>query len=374
MPDFLRKAALATFSLAVTLALVEGVLRVFHLGPKQFGSGNQYVFYRFDPVLGWSNLPSASGDFARAEFQHRVDTNSLAMRDREPGPRAAGNLAVAVLGDSFTWGLGAAYGERYTEVMEQADPRIDAWNYGVSGYAPVQYLLELDEVLKRKPDFVLLAFCLSNDLVDNVTSVASGYEKPWARTSNDGARVEVTGYPLHELKSIGTRLQGESSGFVIVALLQRWWAELLQPKETLSIATFFQPDSELGAQERAARDNAWKVNRLLLADIRDKVQAALGPGRFAILLVPGQESYGMEGSKAPRGSNPATVAEGVLAQLKELSIPAIDAREVIRPEDFWQQDGHWRPSGHAKVGRMVAAWLAKAVPAAATRPASTPQP
>ena len=82
----------------------------------------------------------------------------------------------------------------------------------------------------------------------------------------------------------------------------------------------------------------------------------------------------MEGSKAPRGSNPATVAEGVLAQLKELSIPAIDAREVIRPEDFWQQDGHWRPSGHAKVGRMVAAWLAKAVPAAATRPASTPQP
>ena len=374
MPDFLRKAALAAFSLLLTLALVEGVLRVFHLAPKQFGSGNQYVFYRFDPALGWSNLPSASGDFARAEFRHRVDTNSLAMRDREPTPRAAGGLAVAVLGDSFTWGLGAAYGERYTEVMEQADPRIDAWNYGVSGYAPVQYLLELDDVLKRKPDYVLLALCLSNDLVDNVTPVTSGYEKPWARATGDGTRVEVAGYPLHELKSIGTRLQGESSRFVVVALLQRWWAEFGQPEEALSIATFFRPDEELTTDERAARDNAWKVNRLLLAAIRDKVRAALGPDRLAVMLVPGKESFGMEGSKAPKGSNPATVAEGVLAQLKELSIPAIDAREVIRPEDFWQDDGHWRPSGHAKVGRMLAAWLGKAMPAAAERPANTPQP
>ena len=44
---------------------------------------------------------------------------------------------VAFLGDSFTWGVGTPYGERFTEIVESLNPKINALNFGVTGYSPV---------------------------------------------------------------------------------------------------------------------------------------------------------------------------------------------------------------------------------------------
>jgi lysophospholipase L1-like esterase len=363
MTPFLKKSALMLGSFGLTLVCLEGVLRVFHLAPKQFGAGRTAIFYRFDPVLGWANLAANSGQFTRAEFSHPVTTNSLGMRDREMIPQRDGMFRIAVLGDSFTWGLGAAYGERFTEVMEDTDPRLDVLNFGVSGYAPVQYLLEIEQILAVKPDFVLLAFCLSNDLIDNVPPVTSeGYQRPYARLAPGGNDVEIVGYPLAMTTRMGRDLEGEDSSLVIVAWLKRYWAQAMQPKQLLSIDTFFKRSEDLTAEEVRARDAAYEVNRILLGKIRDKVQAALGPDRFAVLLVPGKEFVGMASAKVPRDADPSTVAVHLRQTLSDLAIPVIDGREVIRPEDFWENDGHWRPSGHAKVGRLLVDFLARVLP------------
>jgi len=36
----------------------------------------------------------------------------------------------------------------------------------------------------------------------------------------------------------------------------------------------------------------------------------------------------------------------------------IDGRPALTPADFWERDGHWRPSGHRKFGALVAKYLA----------------
>jgi hypothetical protein len=60
------------------------------------------------------------------------------------------------------------------------------------------------------------------------------------------------------------------------------------------------------------------------------------------------------------GSDRDAVAKGVLASLQRLDIPAIDGRQVIVKEDFWKVDGHWRPSGHKKIGELLAKFMADA--------------
>ena len=56
-----------------------------------------------------------------------------------------------------------------------------------------------------------------------------------------------------------------------------------------------------------------------------------------------------------------TVANGVLASLSRLGIPAIDGRAVLTPDDFWARDIHWRPSGHKKIGNQLGTFLAKLI-------------
>ena len=143
MKTFLQNVGLVLVSAVISLSGIDIGLRI--CGPDVFFMGNQFVFYRYDPVLGWSNLPNMQGQFSRIEFSYPVQINSLGMRDVEPADARKGEFKVAFMGDSFTWGVGAAYGERFTEVVEALDPRINALNFGVSGFAPVQYLLQIDQ-------------------------------------------------------------------------------------------------------------------------------------------------------------------------------------------------------------------------------------
>ncbi len=164
MKSWIKNATLLVIAWAVALGGIELALRVF--GDDVLALGNQFVFYRFDPKLGWSNRPNSHGYLTRAEYRIPVEINSVGMRDREPPPRLQGRQRIAVLGDSFVWGVGAQYGQRFTEVLQRKLPRLDVLNYGVSGYGTTQELAQLDGVLDAKPDYVIVALCLSNDVTD----------------------------------------------------------------------------------------------------------------------------------------------------------------------------------------------------------------
>ena len=102
------------------------------------------------------------------------------------------------------------------------------------------------------------------------------------------------------------------------------------------------------------------VNELLIEAMRKKVETAIGPDRFAVLLVPTKYEYGME-NLVPRNGDPATVAEQIRASLSRLGIPSIDARPALTPAEFWKVDAHWRPAGHKKIGELLTRYLGTAI-------------
>ncbi len=368
MKTTLQNLAVVLASCLIALAGIEGALRIW--GPDVLAMGNQYVFYRFDPVLGWSNLPGAKGQFSRLEFSYPVEINAIGMWDREVAPKRSDEFRVAVLGDSFTWGIGAAYGERYTEVVEALDPRINVLNFGVAGFSPIQYLLELDQVLALQPDYVVVAFCLGNDVSDNVLANPYVHPKPVAKLSADGTRLEIGGYPLVDSKETGPDIIASEASLRLVGLVKRQWARLQRKQgaiETFDERWLYAPSETLRPKQRQRMVEMYKINELVLASIRDRVEAALGPDRLAVLLVPTKLEYQLD-PYLPKDANPNAVADHVLESLARLKIPAVDGRPAITPADFWQKDEHWRPGGHAKIGKLLADHLASVMPKQAASP------
>lgn len=172
-------------SCAPGLAAVEAGLRAWELlDSSQTSPG---PLNRFDPSLGWASRASVLTTLVKAEFSYPIAINSRGLRDEEVEPKRAGVTRLAVLGDSFVWGWDAADEERFTEALEIFNPCIEAHNFGVSGYGPARYLLQLDDAPSFKPDFVLLIYSLGSDLVDTI--VLPDGRQPFAAKAENGLPV-----------------------------------------------------------------------------------------------------------------------------------------------------------------------------------------
>jgi len=322
-----------------------------------------------------------------------VIINSHGMRYREVSrDPTRGVLRVAVLGDSNAWGIDAAEGERFTERVEKAaDGAYELLNFGVSGYGPVQFHLMLDGVLAFRPKAVVLSFCLGNDFADNVFWRRYGYYKPFVvRNGSDGPVVE--GYPLpnvldfsHDETSViggwmhdrsrlyrATRLAGTRLYRAVGRVGRRTGPGASTDPGQRGLVGLDESQRDLYFPERSTpearslADKAVAVNGALLTAIRDRLRREGVP--FAVVVAPSKCEFGacFPGENAVN----LVVRDRLLATLKELAIDALDPTGEMTLGDFWAIDGHWRPSGHDKIARLVRAWLdLQPLPSASRAPA-----
>lgn len=152
-------------SIGVALVLFELFLRIW---------SPAIVFYktlpihRESPVFGWELIPNASG---RGHMMERIDINTDGNRDF-PEAAAAGSKRVAVLGDSFTFGMGIELVDTYHKELENllkaGGIPSRTYNFGVIGYD----MWQIVEIARRKaiplnPDLIIIGF-FHNDMARNV--------------------------------------------------------------------------------------------------------------------------------------------------------------------------------------------------------------
>ncbi|MEJ2717245.1 MAG: GDSL-type esterase/lipase family protein, partial [Deltaproteobacteria bacterium] len=111
----------------------------------------------------WIN--AYSGEFAvqQPEFLFARRVNSIGLPDEEIEPRHdPGDLLIVALGDSFTVGQGARFGDDYPNILEQlvarsAHRNVRVLNAGVAGSDPVfAYQLLKRKLIGLSPDAVIL--------------------------------------------------------------------------------------------------------------------------------------------------------------------------------------------------------------------------
>ena len=355
--ELLIRSILVLVSSLVALIIAEAGYRLLFVDQHQYSvapTGNQYKFYQFDPRLGWANTPGASGNFQRSEFSYRVSINEHGMRQHKVNIRKTpSTFRIAVLGDSFVWGIGINDEQRLTELLQGMLPNTEVLNFGTSGYSPVQYLIMMDDVIGFEPDLVVIVFCLGNDFTDNVLYQRYGYYKPYAALDDNGNLV-LKGYPLPDIKKFGFRQTNRFFGSLLLAEIRnRYFVSDLHQEGLIGFSNelLHINDQFLTAEQRRVRSQGIRINEAILEKIRDTLDEHGIP--LIIASAPTKREYNKDRMYGQQGYFPS--AERVLIDSTDkLGIVSISNVYHLDGTDFWVNDGHWNPSGHKKMAASLA--------------------
>ncbi len=183
-------------------------------------------FYAADPVVGPTLRPGAQGWWT-SEGRTFVTINSDGLRDREhTRAKPPGTFRIAVLGDSYAEAFQVPLEDTFWSVMARelsacrslGGKRVEAINFGVSGYGTAQELLTLRRrVWAYDPDLVVLAFTTGNDVRNNLRALENDPRIPYFVYRGDvlaldNAFLDSWRYrqPGRLLLGIGYRLAGVS--------------------------------------------------------------------------------------------------------------------------------------------------------------------
>ncbi|MDD5438903.1 MAG: SGNH/GDSL hydrolase family protein [Candidatus Omnitrophica bacterium] len=292
----------------------------------------------------------------REEFEYPIRINEHGMRNRPVTlDHPKGVFRIAFLGDSFVWGIGVSDEERFTDIIGKL-PSVESLNFGVSGYGPVQYLLFLDNVIRFKPDLVILTFCLSNDFGDNIYYNRYGYYKPYAMLMKNGG-IEIKGYPIVNVNKFGGR-HVFSNPFLKHSRLLRLIDDVINKIRSIlanaRLSRFDDMDPyrypTLSETRKKETDRTVLINKLILAKIKQKLDRAGIP----LVILAGPTKYEYPGTDGRINANAYFLLEKTA---KELGIDLIDAVHYLTIHDFWAVDYHYNPHGHEKIADLITGYL-----------------
>ena len=284
----------ARFQLLVTLVAMVAIGAIAELVLRAANLRFDTTFYIADSQLGWALRPGLEG-WMVSEGHQFVRINSDGMRAREFSARKpSGTLRIAVLGNSWTEALQVPMEKDFCSVLERklsgspcaGGRRVEVLNFGVSGYAMAQELLELrTRVWKYNPDIVLVAFYTARDVLNNVrqfNTAADPAESPYFKFSGDRLVLDDSFRSLPEFRRssmLTQRIRSDVDDNVRILQTTSHVVRLLRiaaAKATLSEDTsaggggIGLEDAIYSPLVSPAIANAWKVTERLLLLMRDE--------------------------------------------------------------------------------------------------------
>jgi len=377
-----RNLLLLCCSLVVGVSLFEVVVRAspfdYNLSPN----------WRYQPILGWSQVPSASYDFTLNGRAVHVSFNALGFRDREHQHRKPkGVKRVVVIGDSFCEAVQVNYEETFQQQLEKllnqdGSEHWEVINLGVGDFGTAQEYIALREYgLAFDPDVVIQEVFPLNDICNNAIGM---YDM--CRSNNDL-------YRPYFVESHG-QLQ-QTSSYPVAAYLRRhlvtyhvleyWLLRLLSPNPqrpddrgraaylrrngfpTLDPLLFtYVADSS--QQPRVVAEGWHITERLLEETVRMTRQRGIA---YLAFVVPFEVQLGPKwewfASQQPPPRMDRYYPERRLSLVfKRLGVPSVMLMDAFQPyssEVLPYIDGHLSPAGHRRTaealyGTLVASGIA----------------
>ncbi len=352
--NWLLNGTMVLIALVIAFILTETAVRF--LAPQPTGLSHQD---RYGLVMHWPSLTRYL-----PQFGHEASFNSEGMRDREHElEKAAGTYRVLVLGDSFMEAMQVPFEASLPSLVERGLSErtgrpVEVINGGTSGWGTDDQLRYYTQyAAKWKPDLILVAMTLHNDISDNL-------REDWHRME-DGALVEqhrepksYWAYKKIQLKAfIATRFQTYTLWRKV-----RHRREIRDTGRELNqhiVDLFHEPPSE-----KLAR--GFEMTEKLLG----KLQAVAGPDtRVALLLLPlhvqltdsAFTEFVDRAQVAPTAMQLDRPQRVMTEAAQRLGIPVIDllprfrAWSATRQEPLYiDWDGHWNQAGHRLASEVSA--------------------
>ncbi len=365
--------------IVVALLLAEACARIFWRGPPQrlpemeWSLGEERLWFAphiaQDDRLGFVLKPSFQGLIAEPEARAYVRFNSLGMRAPEPYPKTPGRERWLMIGDSFTLAMQVEEEQTFVHLLQER-AGIEAWNAGVDCYGTYQELgryQQLEPVLDV--DAVLLAFTLSNDLIDNLGGEAFNlspvpealHDLDYGRVLGDKLRAE---HPLLRHSRIFSRL------YLREGLALAHSVDWLHPELMLHyFVSYFAPAEEI-RRTMAMTEPALRELRDAAAANGDRLMVALVPPMFAVDeadLAHWTELARSHG-RLPAQVDVQATPDAVKATLGTLGIPTCDLTPALARAQaegqacYLELNRHWTAAGHAVVADAISACMQREWP------------
>jgi hypothetical protein len=354
-PSLAARLLLIVLGVLLPLGLAEAGLRV--AGAVLPGDYQTVSFAEAHPEFGRRNRPGA-GWKKTSEFTSWIEVNSKGLRGAEIDyPKPPGEYRILVTGDSFTFAEQVNQDETFTQRLEdrlnaeQPGLNYRVLNAGSNGWATANELVYLaKEGVKFKPDVVVVAFYLGNDVGDNYSRIATTQIAKDADLALRGA--DSFDGPRRILRKSEVYTVFESG---VLAKLP-WWGD--------------NGGSTSSSDRRAPRtleeaQEAWAITESLLVRMRD-VSESQG-ARFMVMVVPSATAVAQRGGTAVKETDDEEEEEsnddikpgfedphGQLADLlARNNLTNIDLLNDLRRADnrikerlYFRQNAHWTAAGH----------------------------
>lgn len=356
--------------IVLTLVLVEVALRAWYqlVPPLNHTLLSPYTtgLHLFEPSDGnafYQVKPNYRQVLQRYEFKVDVRTNNIGLREQDD--YLGEPVDIGFIGDSFTFGWGVEQGERYSDVVAKAFPRLNVLSYAYpNGHAPVNYLAFLNNRPEFMPRVLVLGLFAFNDLADDTADAL-------IKTENG------------IVKSVGSRtLKVDEDGFIV--------ARGYRPPAFLSVAWLGQHTAigraiKVAAGQlknrgkslpradtlRPADQGQWDETALqALDDIRQIDRMARQSGSTLLVFYIPFPSYiedtpvciyTAELCAGQRSSNaPGDALSGWAASENIRFVDPVGYFRVLESQGeelYYPYDAHWTPRGHAAAGKMIADYL-----------------
>ncbi len=302
----------------------------------------------YDPLLGWRLKPHWQGEHRHHDFHVRYHINGQGFRGRQgPVPREA----LAVLGDSFTFGLGVDEGATFIDRLDQH--RGPTLNLGIPGYSTDQQLLLLESVERRLPRHVLLVVYLGNDLADNLLDYPLQADQAKPRFVLEDGRLRLRNTPVPQRpKPAAARRQ------TLASLILGPDAGPAHPLGRLEIARrlgLFQPRSNLDEARLQQRLRpALDLFHALATKMQQRLQHS--QRRFAVALLAGRRF--VEAPASPSARYQDHLRRRLIDELPRRGIPVIDLALPLRQQGgadlYHPNEGHLNQQGHRRIANILA--------------------
>lgn len=315
------RALVATTIALICLALGEMAGRIYARSTLQArGVG-------YSETLGWRLLPDIEKVGEMWCDKVPAKTNSHGWRDVECDyKRTPGRARIVALGDSFTFGHGVDYGERFTERLEDQLADTEVVNMGVCAYGTDQELLAWESEGQRySPDVVLLTVFLGNDLADIRLEYSSGWSKPYFLLHDDELEL------VKPHKSLAVTIRTSS-------YLAEWISQRLTSNSP-----------------RQRQAQAWESGDPLplFSALVKRLEARVEAQGAKLLVLIVHDNRG-------RGVPPPKHHQRAVADLRARGMHVVDCHslfqtsEIDHAELYLSDGAHWSPAGHALVSKLIA--------------------
>ncbi|OGT73601.1 MAG: hypothetical protein A3I78_06395 [Gammaproteobacteria bacterium RIFCSPLOWO2_02_FULL_56_15] len=319
---------------------------------------------RYHPRLGWVLNPGWRGSHRHHDFSADYQVNYFGFRGQPVSSGRSDRRRVALLGDSFTFGLGVNEAETFAVRMAEQDPATEYLNFGVPGYSTDQeYLLQQEVVSSFQPDLYLLFLYLGNDIIDNMLSVPLQVEqaKPFYRLE-EGGQLRLQNVPVPSGQASGVVAESSLESVVYGTELARMQNPLSRILSSSRLLDRLLPDPHFeGTKIQGILDaRLVEQRRLLAAIIREMGEYTAGQGsRLALVLLPGM-------SYVTRPASPSALFQDhvrlfILGVAADSGLVTVDIAAPMReryksgdkPDWFFPNEGHYTHDGHQVVADLL---------------------